>query len=240
MTDGGNPLFTTKARSIQTDGELKWGGDDGERWEDAIEDSTHVRVGADGEITTSSRPESGVSRWTCNDTDTETGTAIDVWGSNDGSIGPGVTTGYDGRVDDAYYFDGGTDAVVEVDAPVDSVENVTYSFWVNFQTQDRWDTGAGPDRFHLGYNKSAQEVLAGLGTDYSFINADITQNEWHLFTLVGDSGTGIVYVDGEALPDDKNNFSYGYGSAFPETFGLGKRLGDYLFTRRESRRLRRA
>jgi hypothetical protein len=135
MTDGGNPLFTTKARSIQTDGELKWGGDDGERWEDAIEDSTHVRVGADGEITTSSRPESGVSRWTCNDTDTETGTAIDVWGN---------------------------------------------------------------------------------------------------------SGTGIVYVDGEALPDDKNNFSYGYGSAFPETFGLGKRLGDYLFTRRESRRLRRA
>lgn len=61
------------------------------------------------EIEVTDIPDSGVSRWTFDDSDTNSGTAVDVWGNTDGTIN-GATTGDSGISNtydsgEAYSFD---------------------------------------------------------------------------------------------------------------------------------------
>jgi hypothetical protein len=67
------------------------------------------------EIEVTDIPDSGISRWTFDTEDTESGTAIDSWNSNDGTIN-GATTGVSGAnqtytTNEAYDFDGSDDDV---------------------------------------------------------------------------------------------------------------------------------
>jgi len=90
-------------------------------------------VTVDGDIVFqgSAIPDSGVSRLTFDDADTEGGTALDVWGNNDGTIN-GATTGVSGIAGydsgQAYSF-GGDDYVSLPAYPNFSAFSV--SIWVN-------------------------------------------------------------------------------------------------------------
>lgn len=136
MTDSGNPQFTTHARSIGENGELQWGGDNegSEPWSDAIDTGTGVAVTDNGAVQTGGEvPDSGISRWTFDSGDTNSGTVVDVWGSNDGTIN-GAMTGVSGAnqtytTNEAYSFDGEKDYISQPFNPADGSDHTT-SVWI--------------------------------------------------------------------------------------------------------------
>ncbi|SDK18642.1 hypothetical protein SAMN05216226_1361 [Halovenus aranensis] len=67
MSNEDTPSFRTRGRSIGSDGELSWGGNEGnadnESWNDAIEESNGITITEDGTIETGSEiPDSVTSR----------------------------------------------------------------------------------------------------------------------------------------------------------------------------------
>jgi len=88
--------------------------------------------------TASAIPDSGVARWTFDDADTESGTALDSWGSNDGTLNGGVTTGVTGanqtyNTAEAYSFDG-VDDYVSQPAQVADGSALSVSIWAKFDS----------------------------------------------------------------------------------------------------------
>jgi hypothetical protein len=84
------------------------------------------------EIEVTDIPESGVSRWDFDDS-SDTSTATDSWGTNDGQInGAGYESAYQGS--HALYFDGTENYVTVTDNATlnfDSTESFTVSGWLN-------------------------------------------------------------------------------------------------------------
>jgi len=84
-------------------------------------------------------PEAGISRWTFDDADTNSGTALDVWGTNDGTIS-GATTSQSGAnvtydTGKAYDFDGSDDSVTSSISSFGGEQQHTVSFWVKAPTK---------------------------------------------------------------------------------------------------------
>lgn len=151
-------------------------------------------------------------------------TAYDFSGSDyDGAVN-GPAQGVKGLLGtSSYSFDSSSSDYVSVTTPVNSVNTVTFSFWVYITTDQRWDTGTygSERRLHMGYNKTDTEALVGVGTDYKFISVDLPLEQWHLFTVVGDSGTAKFYVDGEQI----DTFNYSDDTPLND-FGIGRRYYD--------------
>lgn len=78
-------------------------------------------------------PDSAVSRWSFNDADTDGSTAVDVWGSDDGTIN-GATTGVSGELGEAYEFDGSDDEVEIGSTSSFDLDEFSASVWCNFST----------------------------------------------------------------------------------------------------------
>ena len=165
-------------------------------------------------VTVSSTPASLVSRWTFDDADTNSGTAVDVVGSNDGTIS-GATTGVSGAnqtytTNEAYSFDGAGD---NVDVPdgfsslFDGNTDATFACWVRvdsnadsvahlfaadgkrqsyFQSRTRNATGPGIQV----WNGSSNYIIA---TGNSKVG-----DGWFHYVGVFDSGadTMRVFIDG--------------------------------------------
>lgn len=83
-------------------------------------------------------PDSGISRWTFDDADTESGEAVDVWGSNNLTIN-GATTGQTGIAGydsgEAYNFDG-TDDRTYYDYSTSEISQYTFTIWINSNSDD--------------------------------------------------------------------------------------------------------
>lgn len=157
-------------------------------------------------------PASAISRWTFDDADTSSGTAVDSWGDNDGTIN-GATTGVSGIAGydngEAYDFDGIDDWVNfgDIDA-ADGTNAFSVSIWIS------------PDdvsTFQMVYNKTSTNV-------WSINITDSGQPRWQcrdsngnsglavgsslsvdtVVHLVGtwDSGSIVLYVDGSQAGTD--------------------------------------
>lgn len=80
------------------------------------------------------RPVSAVSRWSMDNSDLESGIIKDSWGSNDGSLNGGVSTGVSGvGGGEAFSFDG-NDAYLSVpdnsNLDIGASSSLTVSYWI--------------------------------------------------------------------------------------------------------------
>jgi len=165
-----------------------------------------------------------VSHWTFDDPDTNSGTAVDVVGSNDGTIN-GATTGVSGAnetyaTNEAYSFDGSGDGV-DFGRVGDGLEAFSVAAWVNPDSLAGdasiliRDGGAVQTDRHWALRIDDSSGTVGflvLDTDDSKIvtrsSATISTGSWsHLVGTVGGT-TATIYVDGTAEGSSSNS-SYG-------------------------------
>jgi len=151
-------------------------------------------------------PDSGVSRWTFDDADTDGSTAIDVWGSYDGTIN-GATTGVSGQYNEAYQFDG-TDDQISIDSTFgifDGSHDFSVSVWLNSTTSGDDQTIFTP---YAERNVRCQLVAYGSSNtnfglrdtgnnQYSVSGTDVRDGNWHHIVFIFHSGGTIeLYEDG--------------------------------------------
>jgi hypothetical protein len=119
----GNLVTDKKSSDLTWDTQTEW-----EAYQSKTDISISNGIVQLNEITT---PDSGVSRWTFDDADTDGSTAADVWGDDDGTIN-GATTGVSGKFGEAYSFDGTDDNVYIGAIPeLESATEFSISLWVN-------------------------------------------------------------------------------------------------------------
>lgn len=149
-------------------------------------------------------PDSGVSRWTFDDADTDSGSALDVWNNNDGAIN-GATTGVTGAnqtytTNEGYSFDG-TDDYVDVASVESQFQNpgVTVSLWVNGSGL-AFDVYNG--RWYIGIDRSIStwnlSVFDGSTNNTADSGISTTSSWIHLTGVQYSDGDLEIYVDGAA------------------------------------------
>jgi hypothetical protein len=123
----------TVVSGASTTGQLSWSSASEGNYTASVlsgDDSASTSVSVESAI-----PDSGVGRLTFDNDDTSSGTALDIWNNNDGTIngpttGVGGITGYDSS--QAYDFDG-TDDYVAIPLNFDDYTSVGFTFgcWIN-------------------------------------------------------------------------------------------------------------
>lgn len=234
MSDTPSGSFTTRRRQLQDGGELSWGGSNGsnaETWSNAIESSTGVAISDDGDVRVGiDVPDSGVSRWTFNNTDTNSSTAIDVWGPNDATIDD-VTTGVQGAnqtyiTNEAYSFDRTNDFI---DIPNDfGVFTGDYSiaFWVSPDAIDSTSQRILDLRGEIAISIDISTHNGGVylneyNNDTSHnIAVGGTTSQWQHIVFVRDASTGrTAYLNGDSKKSD------GYTGGGEQQFLSTSRIG---------------
>lgn len=154
-------------------------------------------------------PPKGVSRWTFDTDNTNSGTAIDVWGSNGGTINGGVTTDINGAnqtylTDEAYNFNG-TDGYVNTNYSPTTNTAFAWSLWFRTTDTGTWIAGTdvtasdASDGVFLALNSGNLQVGSGSGASFNSLGTGSTavnDGEWHSAILVYDGTNGILYLDG--------------------------------------------
>jgi len=152
-------------------------------------------------------PASLVSHWTFDDADTNSGTAVDVVGSNDGTISGGVTTGDTGASQnyataEAYDFDGISGRVTAPTPTVSVANDFSIAMWVYPRTEGSGSVNAcsalnnSNDRVAMGFFSS--EVVTSI-YDGSFTTQSDSFSafgQWHHLVMTYDAST--VSVSGAA------------------------------------------
>ncbi len=163
---------------------LSWAVSSGQAEQDYQATVSSADDSASQTVTVSSDPPpSLVSRWTFDDADTNSGTAVDTVGSNDGTI-VGATTGVSGAnqtyaTNEAYEFDGVDDSVDVPGTPDFSGGELTLAVWVR------------PDTLSGAQNIIGQQELGGT-----------SRNQRLMIDLV-DSNT----IEAVVFTTNKNNVS---------------------------------
>jgi hypothetical protein len=160
-------------------------------------------------------PSSGISRWTFDTSDTSSGTAIDIWGSNNGSIN-GATTGASGAnqtytTNEAYSFDGAND-YVNLQKTMPSNPDTSYSFalWVKTSASNRGvifgqrDTNNTGSELSIEYRADkSNQVRASEFSDLPTIakcdsSTDISDGSWYhvVYTRDAPNSATELYIDG--------------------------------------------
>lgn len=186
-------------------------------WQNAQERSNIAVEGGSFGLATAI-PDSGVSRWKFDNANTENGTALDSWGSNDATIN-GVTTeqtglaGYDSG--ESYSFDGSDDYV---DAPNSAPDPCTISVWVQpndfnatyvvYSTRNTTNSGLliriETDGTVVGY------VGNGGGFDSVSGGSISTSSPTHAIMAVDDTSNEMeFYVDGSSAGTTSISRSFG-------------------------------
>lgn len=162
------------------------------------------------------------SRWSFDDSDTDSGTLLDTYGSNLGSINGGVTTGVDGIGEGETYTFNGTDGFIDLSSTVVYADSDPYavSFWVK---QD-----SGGDGMVIGNNTNDKDFIRlhqGDSLSFKFQNNDANTDAWqnviepetwqhYVLTTDGRRSYPDLYVDGsyQGAPDQDlgggNGWSY--------------------------------
>ncbi len=142
-----------------------------------------------------------VSHWKLNET---TGAAIDSVGSNNGTVGAGVTQGAAGQIGTSYSFPGTSGANVNVaDSATLKPASFTVSAWVNTT-----DSGAfrgvidkllsGTGGYAIDVNSGNTRFLIYSGGFATIVGPTVNNGAWHMLTGTYDAGTTTMtfYVDG--------------------------------------------
>lgn len=188
----------------------------------------------------SGKPESGISRWTFDDADTQSGSAIDVWGGHDGIIN-GTTAGASGAnqtytTNEAYSFDGDNDHI-NIGRPAEleftGRDAFSISLWVH-----PIDNGDSPDSYrhrvlsNRHSNSNAIEIFVDVDGDTHFtVNGGdrfiattefaLSLNDWHhLVGTYNGSDTVTMYHDGSFQSDGTG--SPGTGSLVSGDWNFGR------------------
>lgn len=162
-------------------------------------------------------PDSGISRWTFDDADTESGTAIDSWGTNDGTIN-GVTTGASGAnqtyaTNESYSFDGGDDYIALGTDSSLTMGSGDYSIACWFQTSTvanqvfiACDDNSSSNGYYFLFLRDEGDVRFTLSSDGGTSNRSINttqtntlddSNWYHIVCTWNNSNDDItIYVDG--------------------------------------------
>lgn len=152
-------------------------------------------------------PSSGVARYTFDSADTSSGTAMDVWGSNGGTIN-GATTGVGGAnqtysTNEAYGFDGSNDYVqLPDDASLDISSAVSVAAW--FQLTDvssgviaTKGDALGSYDWDLSVDSGEVYWQGESGQSRIFQNAaSINSGSWYHVIGVYDGSESRLYTDG--------------------------------------------
>jgi len=249
MAGGESSSFRTRRRFIQSNGELAWGGGDGESWVEAIESSDGITVTADGVIAASEIPESGISRYTFEET--VDSTLVDVWNGYNGVInGPSYDSdSVEGsrslRFGDGDYVNLGQYSAHEFAAG----ESFTVTWWrkssdtgnaayiANSYSQD---ASGQQQPWYLARPKNQAEFYLRdtNGDNFHAQGPNIADNEWHMQTCVYDAEAAEIrlYIDGvlEATVGGVTEEPYGNNGG---DFILGSHSVYYLFGRMDDLRL---
>jgi hypothetical protein len=155
------------------------------------------------EIEVTDIPDSGVARWTFDDADTQSGTAIDTWNSNVGTIN-GATTGISGQYNQAYSFDGVDDVVT---ATIANFDIYSVSLWVkpeddissgiNDAQQGLVSKDNGSDGFFAGWLDDNGALRFGTNNgNIKSSKKSWSSSVWTMVTLVQESASqAYIYVD---------------------------------------------
>jgi hypothetical protein len=148
-------------------------------------------------------PDSGIARYTFDDDDTSGSTAVDVWGSNDGTIS-GATTGVSGAnqtytTNEAYSFDG-TDDYVDISViDADIVDPVTVALWVNVDTLSGGEYFfSHANRFLVSYEafESSGFEASVYDNSYNTVTSNTsTTGSWLHFVAAVSSSSLEFYID---------------------------------------------
>jgi len=184
-------------------------------------------------------PDSGVARWTFDNGDTNSGTAVDIWGSNDGAI-DGATTGVSGAnqtytTNEAYEFNGSGDNI-----DINSWSNIGFSnndpfsiaCWLNTDTtssrQRVWGTEDGNSRGFILDVLSGGDMrffLGNGGDTVATTTKSISTNTWHHATCTFDGSTATVYIDASNSASTSASYS---GSNQNFHIATTDKLADYF------------
>jgi len=165
-------------------------------------------------------PDSAVSRWTFDDSDTSGGVLTDIWGDND-ATNNGADTGVSGAnqtytTNEAYHVDGSDSKVVDcgVISEVHGSNALTLAAWIR---RDTWDSlfnsviathvdntdGWG---FISNDSDGIRFRMENGGTLASSLSTTISQDEWYHVVGVFDDDHSVLYVDGsEAAGRNQTN-----------------------------------
>jgi len=161
-------------------------------------------------VTVSSVPPSLVSRWTFDSAGTNSGTAVDVVGSNDGTI-QGATTGVAGLAGydsaEAYDFDGTDDNVAFGNNALGSLNGQAMSVAAWFNADSVPSSGSGLIYSQEGVitlnvedaNGGELQAFVTATKDDSVSTAINTDTTYHAVLTYDGSGTQALYLDGSQV-----------------------------------------
>lgn len=160
-------------------------------------------------------PSSGISRWTFDTADISGSTAVDSWGSNDGTIS-GATTGVAGELNEAYSFDGTDDYVSIPNIGLSSASSFSLSAWVNLDGTGSNQTLMGrydgsDDILSIYWDGSGWECRIGHvgGSEQQFKGGSANAGSWtHIAVTFDSSGpTTTIYQDGSSVASSSNSLA---------------------------------
>lgn len=194
-----------------------------------------VTVDGDVVFQQSAIPDSGVMRLTFDDADTESGTALDVWNNNDGTIN-GATTGISGAnqtytTNEAYSFDGADD-YIDIGNLISSGSQ-SFAIWVNPDTvppSDRkWIYGADDTSsglFSLVLEADGTLTFAGRsGKGVLNVSNNLSAGSWSHITATHDASVGdwVLYEDGQEISSVSGDGTY---ASIATDYGICAKLRD--------------
>jgi hypothetical protein len=183
------------------------------------------------EIEVTDIPDSGVARWTLDDANTDNGTAIDTWGSNDGTIN-GATTGLTGAnqtytTNEAYSFDGSEDYV-----SIGTISSLSSGFsvaaWALFEGTSGWDDVISHDSsiaVEIRKEQSTTNIQFLSNGQNLTASSAITTGSWVHLVAVDDGSNRQIYIDGTQEASDANG-GHTFGTV---NWAIGRRenFGDF-------------
>lgn len=212
MAFSSNGTLTTDQRTVN----------DSETWEtqsdwEAYQSKNNTEV-VNGSVQLSELviPPSGVARYTFDDSDTQSGQAIDIWNSNNSSIN-GAITGLPGAnqtytTNEAYSFDGGEN----VQTPIqDTFSTFSWAAWVKPDNTNQNKTEIVSTRGAAGagmrINGNDYGFYASSGTFKTITDSGgVTANTWSFLVAVLSSSQLLLYRDGNQVA------STSFGTYSPE------------------------
>lgn len=165
------------------------------------------------------RPSSAVSRWSMDSKDVSSGSIQDSWGSNDGPLNGGVTTGASGvGGGEAFNFDGSDDYV---SVPKIDTSDVTISAWCYFSESSgsNWNEGtmngllcfSGTDgqtyEEAVIFNSHSIRFFWNSGDDTARLSEDFDEqlNQWMHLALTVEGNKTVFYKNGVKIASKQHS-----------------------------------
>jgi len=139
-----------------------------------------------------------------------TGNAIDYSGMGNNGVVTGATQNVDARFDKGYSLDGRGDYIkVSDDDSLDLTTEVTAGLWVKFSSLPGWQSlihkGSTTANTYTLYLEQRNGRLYNYNT-ISTSSAVLTAGKWHFIVYTANSSVERLYVDGEVVAEESEQF----------------------------------